>query len=90
MTQNIDKGNIYQAAKNANLDPNQMKQINSLTDMYSTHVKLTGLPTQVAQYQYSQLPADQQKAMAAFFGGDEKTPNRGAIGQAFYIILKSF
>ncbi|NDE62605.1 MAG: hypothetical protein EB038_10550, partial [Cyclobacteriaceae bacterium] len=82
---NLDKGNIYQAAKNANLNPNQMKQIDSLSDMYSTHVKLTNLPTAVAQYQFDQMSSQQQEAMASFFGGDEKTPQRGLIGQAFYI-----
>ena len=86
MTQNLDKGNIYQAAKNANLNDNQMKQINSLTDMYSTHVRLSGLPTQVAHYEYNQLPADQQKAMAAYFGGEEPKQGRGLIVQALYIV----
>ena len=85
MTQNLDKGNIYQAAKNANLNPNQMKQINSLSDMYSAHVKLNNLPTAVAQYQFGQMSPQQQEAMASFFGGDDKTPQRGLIGQAFYI-----
>jgi hypothetical protein len=88
MTQNLNKGNIYQAAKNANLNENQMKQINSLSDMYSTHVKLNNLPVSVAQYQFGQLSTDQQESMASFFGGDDTTPQRGLIGQAFYIVSR--
>ena len=89
MSQNLDKGNIYQAAKRANLNPAQMNQINSLSDMYTQHVRLNNLPTDVAAAQFSQLPLDQQKKQAAFFGGvDDADPKRGIIGQAAYIISR--
>lgn len=89
MTQNLDKGNIYQAARRANLNPTQMNQINSLSDMYSQHVRLSNLPRDVASSEFSQLPLDQQKKQAAFFGGvDDTDPKRGVIGQAAYIISR--
>lgn len=89
MGQNLDKGNIYQAAKRANLKPAQMDQINSLSEMYSQHTYLNSLPKDVAAYQFSQLSPDKQQKQAEFFGGiDDNDPKRGAIGQAFYIISR--
>jgi hypothetical protein len=88
MPQNINKGNLYQAAKQSNLNPAQMNQINSLADMYSTHTTLSNLPTQVASYEFNQLNTDKQKKMAEFFGQNDETPNRGLIGQAAYIISR--
>jgi hypothetical protein len=89
MSQNINKGNIYQAAKRANLTPQQTQKINSLTDMYSQHVRLNNLPPSVGAAEYNQLPIDQQKAQADFFGGiDDTDPKRGFIGQAAYIISR--
>ena len=89
MGQNLNKGNIYQAAQQAGLNPSQKNQINALSDMYSTHVQLSNLPAQVGAYQFSQLDPDKQKKMAEFFGGEDDTsPRRGWIGQAAYIISR--
>jgi hypothetical protein len=88
MAQGIDKGNLYQAAKQSNLNPKQMNQINSFSDMYATHTTLSNLPSQVASYEFSQLNPDKQKKMAEFFGQNDETPNRGFIGQAAYIISR--
>jgi hypothetical protein len=89
MGQNLNKGNIYQAAQQAGLNPSQKNQINALSDMYSTHVQLSNLPAQVGAYQFSQLNPDKQKKMAEFFGGEDDTsPRRGWIGQAAYIISR--
>jgi hypothetical protein len=86
MGQNLDKGNLYQAAKKANLSQAQMTTLQALTGMYSTHTNLSNMPVNVAQSQFNQLSPDQQKAMAAYFGtADDTNPNRGFIGQAFYI-----
>lgn len=89
MGQNLDKGNLFQAAKRANLKPAQMDQINSLSEMYSQHTYLNSLPKDVAAYQFSQMPLDRQQKQAEFFGGiDDTDPKRGVIGQAFYIISR--
>lgn len=89
MGQNVNKGNIYQAAQQAGLNPSQKNQINALSDMYSTHVQLSNLPAQVGAYQFSQLNPDKQKKMAEFFGSqDDQSPNRGWIGQTAYIISR--
>ena len=89
MSQNINKGNIYQAAERAKLTKSQRDKINSLTDMYSEHVRLNNLPVSVASYEFSQMPIDKQKAQADFFGGvDDTDPRRGFIGQAAYIISR--
>lgn len=91
MAQNLDKTNIYQAAKRANLNPAQMQQINSLSEMYSTHSRLTGMPTNVAQQEYSQLSPEKQTSMAAFFGPgkeDPAKPQRSFIEQAAYIVSR--
>jgi len=89
MGQNVNKGNIYQAAQQAGLNPSQKNQINALSDMYSTHVQLSNLPAQVGAYQFSQLNPDKQKKMAEFFGSEnDESPNRGWIGQTAYIISR--
>ena len=86
MSQDLDKGNLYQAAKKANLSQSQMATLQALTGMYSTHSRLNNMPLNVAQSEFNQLSPDQQKAMAAYFGSaDDTNPNRGLIGQAFYI-----
>jgi len=91
MAQNLDKANIYQAARRANLNPAQTQQINSLSEMYSTHSRLTGMPAAVAQQEYSQLSPEQQTSMAAFFGEGKKDPakpERSLIENAAYIISR--
>ena len=89
MGQDLNKGNLYQAAKKANLQPSQMETINALTGMYSTHTRLSNMPVSAAQAEFNQLTPEQQKAMAAYFGqADDSNPNRGLIGQAAYIISR--
>jgi hypothetical protein len=89
MGQNLNKGNIYQAAQQAGLNASQKNQINALSDMYSTHVQLSNLPAQVGAYQFSQMNPEKQQKMAEFFGGeDDQSPRRGWIGQAAYIISR--
>lgn len=89
MAQDLDKGNIYQAAKKANLTPGQMETVRAMTGMYSTHSRLSNMPVNVAQAEFNQLTPEQQKAMAAYFGqADDTSPNRGLIGQAAYIISR--
>jgi len=82
MAQNVNKGNIYQAAERAGLNPAQKDQINSFADMYSKHTSLTNLPDAIAAIEYNQLSADQQKSMAEFFGNDETKPGQGVVMKA--------
>lgn len=89
MSQDIDKGNIFQAARRANLGPSQMEKVNALTSMYSTHVRLSNLPPRVAQDEYANLDQNKQDAINQFFDvKDPETPGRGVIGQAAYIISR--
>jgi hypothetical protein len=91
MAQNLDKGNLYQAAKRANLNPAQMQQIDSLSEMYSTHSRLSGLPVNVAAQEYSQLSPDKQKSLASFVGEGKKDPvkeGRSFIENAAYILSR--
>lgn len=87
MAQDLNKGNLYQAAKRANLTEGQMATIEAMSQMYTTHSRLSNMPVNVAQSEFNQLSPEQKKAMAAYFGGpeDDTNPNRGFIGQAFYI-----
>lgn len=86
MSQDLNKGNLYQAAKRANLNKAQMNQIDSLSKMYSQHVYLNNLPQNVASAEFAQMPLDQQKRQAEFFGGiDDTDPKRGVLGNALYI-----
>jgi hypothetical protein len=89
MGQDLDKGNIFQAARRASLKPAQMDQINSLSEMYSQHNYLNSLPQDVAAYQFGQMPLDKQQKQAEFFGGiDDTDPQRGVLGQALYVISR--
>lgn len=88
MSQNINKGNLYQAANKAGLNPAQQNQINSLAEMYSTHTTLNNLPESIAAIEFKQLPANQQKAMAQFFSSEEETPGQGFIMKAGSWLLK--
>ena len=88
MSQNINKGNLYQAASRAGLNPSQKNQINSLAEMYSTHTSLSNLPESIAAIEYKQLSANQQTAMAQFFSSEEETPGQGFIMKAGSWLLK--
>ena len=88
MSQNINKGNIYQAANKAGLNSAQKDQINSLTEMYSTHTRLSNLPESIAAIEYKQLPTNQQTAMAQFFSTEEEKPGQGFIMKAGSWLLK--
>ena len=88
MAQNVNKGNLYQAAERAKLNPAQKNQINSFADMYSKHTSLTNLPDAIAAIEYDQLSADQQKSMAEFFGDDETKPGQGAVMKAASWLVK--
>ena len=88
MAQNVNKGNLYQAAERAKLNPAQKNQINSFADMYSKHSSLTNLPDAIAAIEFNQLPAEQQKSMAQYFGGDETQPGQGAVMKAASWLVK--
>ena len=88
MSQNINKGNLYQAANKAGLNSGQQNQINSLAEMYSTHTTLNNLPESIAAIEFKQLPANQQTAMAQFFSSEEETPGQGFIMKAGSWLLK--
>ena len=88
MAQNVNKGNLYQAAERSGLNPAQKEQINSFADMYSKHTSLTNLPDAIASIEYNQLSPEQQKSMAEFFGADETKPGQGAVMKAASWLVK--
>lgn len=98
MSQNLNKGNLYQAAKQANLTPAQMDQMNSVYDMYATHMSLNNLPPQVGAAKFAQLDPNKQSVINQFFGpsstpapqapADSRNPSRGFIGEALYLLSR--
>jgi len=69
----------------ATLTPDQMAQLNGYTKALDTHQKLSALPAEVAQKEYSKLTPDQQESLKDQFGNIEK--KRGWLGTAFHYTI---
>lgn len=74
--------NIKAIATTAGLTPEQMNQINGYVKALDTHQKLSALPADVAQQEYSKLTPDQQKSLKEQFGSIDK--KRGWFGTAMH------
>jgi hypothetical protein len=75
--------NLKLAGTQAQLNPNEKKQIDALSNLLDTHKSLLDLPSNQAQQKYSQLPADQQAALITF-NGQEPEKKRGWLGSAWH------
>ena len=74
--------NIKAIASTASLTPEQMAQLNGFTKALDTHQKLSSLPADAAQKQYSQLTPAQQQSLKDQFGNIDK--KRGWLGTALH------
>jgi len=74
--------NIKAIAATTSLTPEQMAQLNGFTKALDTHQKLSSLPADVAQKQYSQLTPAQQQSLKDQFGNIDK--KRGWFGTALH------
>jgi len=75
--------NLKLAATQAQLNPNEKKQVDALSSLLDTHKNLLDLPPAQAKQKFNQLPADQQNALVEF-NGDKPEENRGAWGTAWH------
>jgi hypothetical protein len=75
--------NLKLAATQAQLNPNENKQVDALSSLLDTHKNLLDLPPAQAKQKYSQLPQDQQTALVAF-NGQEPEKKRGWLGSAWH------
>lgn len=75
--------NLKLAATQAQLNPNEKKQVDALSSLLDTHKNLLDLPPAQAQQKYTQLPQDQQTALVAF-NGQEPEKKRGWLGSAWH------
>jgi len=75
--------NLKIAGTQAQLNPNEKKQVDALSNLLDTHKSLLDLPPAQAQQKYNQLPADQQSALVAF-NGQEPEKKRGFWGSAWH------
>ena len=75
--------NLKLAATQAQLNPNENKQVDALSSLLDTHKNLLDLPPVQAKQKYSQLPQDQQTALVAF-NGQEPEKKRGWLGSAWH------
>ena len=78
--------NIKAIATTVSLSPEQMQQLNGFTKALDTHQKLTSLPAEVAQKEYSKLTNDQQKTLKDQFGNIEQ--KRGWLGTALHYTVE--
>lgn len=74
--------NIKAIATTATLTPEQMKQLNGYTKALDTHQKLSALPADIAQKEYSKLTPEQQQSLKEQFGNIDK--KRGWLGTALH------
>jgi hypothetical protein len=75
--------NLKLAGTQAQLNANEKKQVDALSNLLDTHKTLLDLPPAQAQQKYNQLPADQQTALVAF-NGQEPEKKRGWLGSAWH------
>lgn len=78
--------NIKAIATTAGLTPEQMKQINGYVKALDTHQKLSALPADIAQQEYSKLTPEQQKSLKEQFGDIDK--KRGWFGTAMHYTIE--
>jgi len=74
--------NIKAIATTASLTPEQLAQLNGYTKALDTHQKLSSLPADVAQKEYSKLTPAQQQSLKDQFGNIDK--KRGWLGTALH------
>ena len=74
--------NIKAIATTATLTPEQMAQLNGYTKSLDVHQKLSALPADIAQKEYSKLTPDQQQSLKDQFGNIDK--KRGWLGTALH------
>jgi hypothetical protein len=75
--------NLKIAATQAQLSPDEKKQVDALSNLVDIHKGLLDLPPAQAQKKYSQLPQDQQTALVEF-NGKEPDKQRGWLGTAWH------
>ena len=79
------KTNLKVAATQANLNPKENQQVDSLIKLLDTHQKLSNMPATQAQQAYSKLPADQQNSLKQTFGTDLPVDKkRSPLGTAWH------
>ena len=70
------KTNLKVAATQANLNPKENQQVDSLIKLLDTHQKLSNMPATQAKQAYSKLPADQQNSLKQTFGTELPEPTK--------------
>ena len=79
------KTNLKVAAVQANLNPKENDQVNSLIKLLDTHQTLSNMPATQAQQTYKKLPANQQQSLNQMFGSaTPETNKRGWFGNAWH------
>lgn len=79
----MSSANLKIAAAQAQLNPNEKKQVDALSKLVDTHKSLLDLPAKQAQQKYSQLPQQQKDALVEF-NGTEPEKKRGFWGSAWH------
>lgn len=75
--------NLKIAGTQAQLNANEKKQVDALSNLLDTHKSLLDLPPAQAKQKYSQLPAGQQATLVEF-NGEEPEKKRGFWGSAWH------
>lgn len=79
----MSSANLKIAAAQAQLNPDEKKQVDALSKLVDTHKSLLDLPAKQAQQKYSQLPQQQKDALVEF-NGTEPEKKRGFWGSAWH------
>lgn len=79
------KTNLKVAATQANLNPKENQQVDSLIKLLDTHQKLSNMPAAQAQQTYSKLPGDQKQSLNDMFGSaTPETVKRSPLSTAWH------
>ena len=92
MAETPKNSNLAQAAFRAGLNPSQTRQIDGLASALSTHQRLSDLPKQYAEEEFSKLPNNKKQSLVSMTGTNkpDDDPNRSWLESGAHYVFSPF